>query len=103
MKLPGFDNFVLGNVSYIGMRQKAIGALKEPVKVIYGCLLDCAESGEYARDSFDLSKTKLVIFNLVCTPQILVWDPEIVQEMFLNKNSLFEKTDFGLILLHDIF
>ena len=95
-KLRASDNFLLGSVSLmIEMESKKRAHIKSggrPWKPPILWILDQLEDSR-ATESYDAGKHSNVVTNLGGTVNILVGDPELVQEILVTKNAAVDKTN----------
>ena len=97
MAMPGYTTFLFGNAKKLG-EWKTIGAKLEkeggrPLKQILVWLHDYLDPTQNGReDCYDASKSPVVIVNFGTNVQLHVADPEMVQDLFVKKNSIYDKT-----------
>ena len=58
----------------------------------YNWILDQLEPNVGLRDSYDSAKDPVTVLNLGTMITLMVSDPDMVQDLFVQKNALYDKT-----------
>ena len=90
--LPGYDKFFFGNAGIIKKYKQESDERtgKRPLRVFKNWIMDQVETGE--QHSYDASKHPIVIMNFGTNITLYVADPDVLQDLYVTKNSIFDKT-----------
>ena len=91
--LPGYQKFPMGNVSLIQKygAERLANAGKKAMKMVAYWLCDQLNP-EAGPDNYNPSKDPVVVSNLGGNVHLMVADPDMVQDLLVSKNSIFDKT-----------
>ena len=101
---PGCKSFFLGNMWDMVEYQKAYFG-EEPIpgpQQWIGLEYFMTKMGYPPEEKFDGKKYPIMALNFQTVPHVWVSDPEIAQDIFVNKNSLTDKDGESLIMFEDI-
>ena len=90
--LPGYDKFFFGNAGIIKKYKQESDERTgmRPLRVFKNWIMDQVETGE--QHSYDASKHPIVIMNFGTNITLYVADPDVLQDLYVTKNSFFDKT-----------
>lgn len=89
--LPGAERFMVCNLLEFAQYAKALATSKVPVRHVYGWIAD-TYLGNGEAGSFNPAEHPVFLAAFLFGPQLVVNDPDIVQELFVTKNALFDKS-----------
>ena len=91
--IPGYDKFIIGNIDktwrYGKLRSENAG--KKNVVHIIRHFMDNVDP-EQRTDSYEAAKHPVVVDKRGITVSLCIADPEMVQDLFVSKNAIFDKT-----------
>ena len=90
---PGWEKFIQGNIDLALRYEKLCGenAGKNIVKHISCYFMDNVDP-QGRVDSYEAAKHPVPIMNMMGTVHVIVADPIMVQDLFITKNEIFDKT-----------
>ena len=98
--LPGYNNFLIGNAYSFAKYRKLQEANKgkSPMRIATSWICDELHP-ERGNDNYDPSRDPIVVQNFGGNIHLMVSDPEMVQDLLVKKNALYDKTG----ALHGVF